>query len=87
MWGASLKAWIIRQLLMEWLHEVSMSNIKKRLPDISCVIGASNGQHPAHPPSLVDNMEAGNDFMKVKFLPTNGYLFCSRGPASDLQLQ
>ncbi|KAM6435888.1 tigger transposable element-derived protein 1-like [Liasis olivaceus] len=73
MWRANVRAWVTRQLFMEWLHEVFTPSIKKYLSENQlperCLLLMDNA--PAHPPALVDAMDAEYDFIKVKFLPPN----------------
>ncbi|XP_040286123.1 tigger transposable element-derived protein 1-like [Bufo bufo] len=73
MWRANAKAWVTRQLFMEWLHEVFAPTVRKYLSDNQlperCLLLMDNA--PAHPPALVDDMDAEYDFIKVKFLPPN----------------
>uniref|UniRef100_A0A8C5W8W6 HTH CENPB-type domain-containing protein n=1 Tax=Leptobrachium leishanense TaxID=445787 RepID=A0A8C5W8W6_9ANUR len=90
MWRANTKAWVTRQLFMEWLHEVFAPTVKKYLSDNQlperCLLLMGNA--PAHPPALVDDMDAEYDFIKVKFLPPQrDTSSAAHGPASDLQLQ
>ncbi|XP_044137796.1 tigger transposable element-derived protein 1-like [Bufo gargarizans] len=73
MWRANAKAWVTRQLFMEWLHEVFAPTVRKYISDNQlperCLLLMDNA--PAHPPALVDDMDAEYDFIKVKFLPPN----------------
>ncbi|KAF7235332.1 Tigger transposable element-derived protein 1 [Varanus komodoensis] len=71
MWRANARAWVTRQLFMEWLHEVFAPTVKKYLSDNQlperCLLLMDSA--PAHPPALVDEMDAECDFIKVRFLP------------------
>ncbi|KAF7253304.1 LIM and senescent cell antigen-like-containing domain protein 2 [Varanus komodoensis] len=73
MWWANARAWVTRKLFMEWLHEVFAPTVQKYVSDSQlperCLLLMDNA--PAHPPALVDDMDAEYDFIKVKFLPHN----------------
>ncbi|XP_044302391.1 tigger transposable element-derived protein 1-like [Varanus komodoensis] len=73
MWRANARAWVTRQLFMEWLYEVFAPTVKKYLSDNQlperCLLLMDNV--PAHPPALVDDMDTEYDFIKVKFLPSH----------------
>lgn len=79
MWKANVKAWVSRQLFMEWLHKVFAPTIKKSLSDNwlpqRCLLLMDNAQ--AHTSALVDDTNAEYDFRKVKFVSPVWHSFCS----------
>lgn len=73
LWKSNSKAWVTRNIFKEWLHEVFAPSVKAYLQEnglpVRCLLLMDNA--PAHPPSLVDNMDEDMAFIQVKFLPPN----------------
>nr|XP_020633897.1 tigger transposable element-derived protein 1-like isoform X5 [Pogona vitticeps] len=73
MWRANARAWMTRQLFMEWFYEVFAPTVKRYLSDNQlperCLLLMDNA--PAHPPSLMDGLDNEYHFIRVRFLPPN----------------
>ena len=73
MWKANSKAWVTRQIFMEWVNEVFGTSVKKYLLEnqlpLKCLLLMDNA--PAHPPGLEDQLLEEFSFITVKFLPPN----------------
>ncbi|KAF6276060.1 hypothetical protein mRhiFer1_009416 [Rhinolophus ferrumequinum] len=73
MWRANSKAWVTRQFLIEWVHEVFGPSVKKYLQDknlpTKCLTVMDNA--PTHPPGLEDKSMEEFSFIDVRFLPPN----------------
>jgi len=73
MWRANSKAWVTRQLFIEWIHEAFVPSVRKYLQEnelpLKCLLVMDNA--PAHPPGLQDELVEEFGFITVKFLPPN----------------
>ena len=73
MWRSNTKAWVTRQLFIEWIYEVFAPQVRaylqeKNLP-MKCLLVMDNA--PAHPPGLECELSDNENFIKIKFLPPN----------------
>ena len=73
LWRANAKAWLTRQLFVEWMNIVFGPSVKKYLTDnslpLKCVLLLDNA--PGHPPELEDDLLDEFKFIKVVYLPAN----------------
>nr|XP_053647234.1 tigger transposable element-derived protein 1-like [Cherax quadricarinatus] len=73
MWKANNRAWVTRQIFIEWVNEMFGPSVKKyllknQLP-LKCLLVMDSA--PAHPPGLEDHLLEEFSFITVKFLPPN----------------
>nr|XP_053647227.1 tigger transposable element-derived protein 1-like isoform X3 [Cherax quadricarinatus] len=73
MWKANSKAWVTKQIFIEWVNEVFGPSVKKyllknQLP-LKCLLLMDSA--PAHPPGLEDHLLEEFSFITVKFFPPN----------------
>ncbi|XP_068224074.1 tigger transposable element-derived protein 1-like [Palaemon carinicauda] len=73
MWRANAKAWVTRQLFIDWVNVYFGSTVRKyleenRLP-MKCVLVLESA--PAHPPGLEEYLLAEYSCIKVMYLPPN----------------
>ncbi|XP_059549399.1 tigger transposable element-derived protein 1 isoform X1 [Myotis daubentonii] len=73
MWRANPRAWVTRQIFVEWVNLVFGPGVKKYLQEnnlpLQALLVLDNA--PAHPPNLEDDILEEFKFIKVLYLPPN----------------
>nr|XP_023656335.1 tigger transposable element-derived protein 1-like isoform X2 [Paramormyrops kingsleyae] len=73
MWRSNAKAWVTRQLFVEWINKVFGPSVKKYLTEnglpLRAVLLMDNA--PAHPRTVDSEISNEFDFITIKFLPPN----------------
>ncbi|XP_068245325.1 tigger transposable element-derived protein 1-like [Palaemon carinicauda] len=71
LWRANGKAWVTRQLFIEWINICFGPTVKKYLEEnrllVKCLLVLDNV--PAHPPSLHEDIAPQYSFVKILYLP------------------
>ncbi|XP_070268928.1 tigger transposable element-derived protein 1 isoform X2 [Myotis yumanensis] len=73
MWRANPRAWVTRQIFVEWVNLVFGPDVKKYLQENNLPLQALLvlDSAPAHPPNLEDDILEEFKFIKVLYLPPN----------------
>lgn len=73
MWKANNKAWVTRDIFVEWINEVFGPSVKKYLLEMNLPLHALLvlDNAPAHPPSLQNDLLDEFQFIKIQYLPPN----------------